>query len=393
MVGLRGERLPAADPVPGSPGRGRSLLPARRRRHRHRSPPTPSCGSPSTTPSTSYRPVRSIAEASWRGPAHEHHQRPGRRHRVHGPARPRHLRSPCIGAYWCGKIALQRPAAAPVSTAPPSRPWACWRPAPTSWRWTPSDPITDNAGGIIEMSEPARGGPRPHRPAGRRRQHDQGTDQGIRHRLRRPRRLPPLQRLHWTRCGRSPARAVDVDLTKRAGVRRRLSSAPRWSSSSAPSPSKAVGEGGPGRHRRGAAAVPRRTRASWPEPRSPTTRAASTSSPPGPCGRWSFPASSRSPRPSPWASPSSTSSSTGQLGAESVAALLMVGTIAGILMATFMNNGGGAWDNAKKYIESGEFTVEGMKAGKKLGAPQGGGRRRHRRAIPSRTPRAPPFTS
>ncbi len=40
-------------------------------------------------------------------------------------------------------------------------------------------------------------------------------------------------------------------------------------------------------------------------------------------------------------------------GAESVAALLMVGTIAGILMATFMNNAGGAWDNAKKYIETG----------------------------------------
>lgn len=41
------------------------------------------------------------------------------------------------------------------------------------------------------------------------------------------------------------------------------------------------------------------------------------------------------------------------IGAEAVAALLMVGTIAGILMATFMNNGGGAWDNAKKYIETG----------------------------------------
>jgi len=55
----------------------------------------------------------------------------------------------------------------------------------------------------------------------------------------------------------------------------------------------------------------------------------------------------------------------GQLGAESVAALLMVGTIAGILMATVMNNGGGAWDNAKKYIESGEFKVDGVVVGKK----------------------------
>jgi len=43
------------------------------------------------------------------------------------------------------------------------------------------------------------------------------------------------------------------------------------------------------------------------------------------------------------------------VGAEAVAALLMVGTIAGILVATFLNNGGGAWDNAKKYIETGMY--------------------------------------
>jgi K(+)-stimulated pyrophosphate-energized sodium pump len=55
----------------------------------------------------------------------------------------------------------------------------------------------------------------------------------------------------------------------------------------------------------------------------------------------------------------------GQTGAESVAALLMVGTIAGILLATVMNNGGGAWDNAKKYIESGLLTVDGQVVGKK----------------------------
>jgi K(+)-stimulated pyrophosphate-energized sodium pump len=53
------------------------------------------------------------------------------------------------------------------------------------------------------------------------------------------------------------------------------------------------------------------------------------------------------------------------MGAEAVAALLMVGTIAGILMATVLNNAGGAWDNAKKYIESGEFKVDGVVMGKK----------------------------
>ena len=41
------------------------------------------------------------------------------------------------------------------------------------------------------------------------------------------------------------------------------------------------------------------------------------------------------------------------LGYQAVAGLLMVGTIAGVMLATVLNNGGGAWDNAKKYIESG----------------------------------------
>jgi K(+)-stimulated pyrophosphate-energized sodium pump len=42
----------------------------------------------------------------------------------------------------------------------------------------------------------------------------------------------------------------------------------------------------------------------------------------------------------------------------------MVGTIVGILMALFMNNSGGAWDNAKKYIETGAFGGKGSEAHK-----------------------------
>jgi K(+)-stimulated pyrophosphate-energized sodium pump len=43
----------------------------------------------------------------------------------------------------------------------------------------------------------------------------------------------------------------------------------------------------------------------------------------------------------------------------------MVGTIAGVMLATVLNNGGGAWDNAKKYIESGNLKdAEGVVLGK-----------------------------
>jgi K(+)-stimulated pyrophosphate-energized sodium pump len=52
------------------------------------------------------------------------------------------------------------------------------------------------------------------------------------------------------------------------------------------------------------------------------------------------------------------------LAAEAVAGLLMVGTISGILWAIFMNNGGGAWDNAKKLIETGELGGKGSDAHK-----------------------------
>ena len=46
---------------------------------------------------------------------------------------------------------------------------------------------------------------------------------------------------------------------------------------------------------------------------------------------------------------------TGASGAEVIGGYLMAGTIAGILMALFLNNGGGAWDNAKKFIETGAY--------------------------------------
>ena len=52
------------------------------------------------------------------------------------------------------------------------------------------------------------------------------------------------------------------------------------------------------------------------------------------------------------------------LGAEALAGFLMFATSTGILMALFFNNGGGAWDNAKKYIETGKFGGKGSEAHK-----------------------------
>lgn len=47
------------------------------------------------------------------------------------------------------------------------------------------------------------------------------------------------------------------------------------------------------------------------------------------------------------------------LGPEAVGATLMVGTITGVILALVLNTGGGAWDNAKKWIETGKFGGKG----------------------------------
>ncbi|KAL3721239.1 hypothetical protein ACJRO7_005966 [Eucalyptus globulus] len=52
------------------------------------------------------------------------------------------------------------------------------------------------------------------------------------------------------------------------------------------------------------------------------------------------------------------------LGAKVVAAFLMFATVSGILMALFLNTAGGAWDNAKKYIETGAFGGKGSESHK-----------------------------
>ena len=52
------------------------------------------------------------------------------------------------------------------------------------------------------------------------------------------------------------------------------------------------------------------------------------------------------------------------LGTEALGGLLVGKTVVGFLMAVFMANAGGAWDNAKKYIEEGNFGGKGSDAHK-----------------------------
>ncbi|MDR1603911.1 MAG: sodium-translocating pyrophosphatase [Gracilibacteraceae bacterium] len=52
------------------------------------------------------------------------------------------------------------------------------------------------------------------------------------------------------------------------------------------------------------------------------------------------------------------------LGKDALGGMLAGGTFAGFLMAVFMANAGGAWDNAKKYIEEGHHGGKGSEAHK-----------------------------
>ncbi|HEX2937855.1 MAG TPA: sodium-translocating pyrophosphatase [Ruminiclostridium sp.] len=52
------------------------------------------------------------------------------------------------------------------------------------------------------------------------------------------------------------------------------------------------------------------------------------------------------------------------LGKEAAAGYLMVVTITGVILALFLNNSGGAWDNTKKYMELGNYGGKGSEAHK-----------------------------
>merc|ERR1712056_168735 len=52
------------------------------------------------------------------------------------------------------------------------------------------------------------------------------------------------------------------------------------------------------------------------------------------------------------------------LGAEAMTAYLICSSLTAMLTALLLNNGGGAWDNAKKFIESGQHGGKGSDAHK-----------------------------
>ena len=356
----------------------RLVLPLRHDRHRR--PPSPSSTSRSTTPSTSTGRCSAIAEASQDRAGDEHHHRLRGRPGVHGPAGHRDLggdRRLLLPGRRRPARHLRRAAAC---SAPPSPRWACSAPRPTSWRWTPSgrSPTTPAASSRCRSSpkRSARSTDRLDAVGNTTKALTKGYAIGSAALAAFLLFSAYIDEVKMTAAMASKWPYVRLDQHRQArGVRRRAARR------HAGVPVRVAG------HQGGRSA-----------PRRPSSRKCGASSETDPGimagtresrlrpvrghrhqgraeGRWSLPgllAVGMPDRGRP-ALPQLHVRPTAPRCASAVAAFLMVGTIAGILMALFLNNGGGAWDNAKKYIETGAVRRQGLRR------PQGRRGRRHRR--------------
>ena len=74
-------------------------------------------------------------------------------------------------------------------------------------------------------------------------------------------------------------------------------------------------------------------------------------------------------------------------GPKAIGGFLLGNIVSGLLLALFMSNAGGLWDNSKKYIEAGNEGGKGSEAHKAAGSRRYGGRslQGHRRTVDQHT--------
>ena len=223
-------------------------------------------------------------------------------------------------------------------------------------------PVSDNAAGDRrDVRRVHRRGRAGHGEPRRRRQHHQGDHQGCRHRLGSHRRGRPVLLVH--RDHRQPAAPAQARHGRRLvpqpahpDQRRHPDDLHRPADRRARSPSCSPrSPSGPSAARRGrsstrCAASSASTPGSWTTPRSPSTATSSRSAP--------RPPSASSPRPALLAVLSPVIVGFG-INYIALGAFLTGTILTGQLMANFLSNSGGAWDNAKKYIEDGHLGGKG----------------------------------